>query len=66
MNIKELKLKSKVELIKMMGDCRSHLYNYRINKGNAQLKNVKEVRECRKDIARILTIFREGDINKKL
>ena len=51
MKIKELKHRSKDELNKMLGDLRSKLYDFRMDKLNAQLKNVKEVKECKKDIS---------------
>lgn len=64
MKVKELRHKSEAELKIMLGEHRSKLYNFRMNKTNAQLKNVKEIDSYRKDISKMLTIIKEKDITK--
>lgn len=65
MKAKELKQKTKTELMNMLGEYRSKIYYCRIDKSNAQLKNVKLLQQYKKDIARILTIIKEMDITNK-
>ena len=55
----EIQKKSKSDLKKLLGDRRERLRFLRFNLAVGKIKNVREVREVRKDIARILTKLKE-------
>jgi ribosomal protein L29 len=57
MKNKELALKSREELLKMIDDKRKRIEDVRFKVTSGGIKNVKELREDKKDIARILTIL---------
>lgn len=59
MKIKELKQKPKEELRKILTEHREHLRILRFNLFSGKVKNVKEVRGIKKDIARILTLLKQ-------
>lgn len=62
MKTRELKTKSKEELEKMFSEFCEKRQQMGFKVGSKQLKNVREFREVKKTIAKILTIFRErGD-----
>ncbi len=60
MKTEELKSKSKNELETMIEDLRKKLSDLRFKFSSNQLKNVKEMSNMKKEIARILTIMREN------
>lgn len=60
MKIKELREKNSEELKKLLGEKREHLRKLRFDIASRQIKNNKELRNTRKDIARILTLIKEG------
>lgn len=55
MNYKEIDSKGAPELQGMLGELRTALHRMRMQRGLNQLKDVREIRETRKAIARILT-----------
>ena len=55
----ELQKKSKSELKKLIIDKSERLRVLRFSLAVGKLKNVREVREIKRDIARILTLLRE-------
>ena len=57
MKIAELKLKQKAELQKMLLDSRGRCRALRFDLASGKVKNVREIRHLKKDIARILTIM---------
>ena len=59
MKITELKQKSRKELQKLLMDNREELRQMRFDLASGKIKNVKEIRQVRKDIARILTILKK-------
>ena len=59
MKVAELKQKSKSELQKMLVDCREKSRVLRFDLVAGKVKNVREIRNIKKDIARILTISNE-------
>ena len=63
MKTEELKSKSKNELETMIEDLRKKLSDLRFKFSSNQLKNVKEMSNMKKEIARIFTIIKET--NKK-
>ncbi len=61
MKIQELKQKSKIELQKLLQDLKEKLRQLRFDLAAGKVKNVREIRKIKKDIARILTILRITD-----
>lgn len=57
MKINELKQKSKTELEKILQEQRLKLQQLRFDLTAGKLKNVREIREVKKTIARILTLL---------
>ncbi len=58
MKIREIRQKSKEELTKMLSQNRNRLLSLRFDLAGGRVKNVKEIREVKKDIARILTLIK--------
>ena len=59
MQIAELRKKDKKELEKTVLELRKKLSDLRFKFSSGKLKNVKEIRNSRREIAKILTILRE-------
>jgi ribosomal protein L29 len=57
MKIKEIKSKTASDLTKMLSDKRESLRLFRFGTSGAKTKNVKEGRELKRDIARIMTVL---------
>jgi len=60
MDFKEIKTKTEDELKKLLEDSRDKERELRFKDSNHQLKNVREIRNLKQNIARILTL-----LNKK-
>lgn len=58
MKAKELKGKSKPELQRLLQNNREKLRQLRFDLSSKKIKNVRELRKIRKDIARMLTILK--------
>ncbi|MFH1575713.1 MAG: 50S ribosomal protein L29 [Candidatus Nealsonbacteria bacterium] len=58
MKISDIRQKSKKELESMLLERREHLRNLRFDLASGKVKNVREIRELKKEIARILTLLR--------
>jgi len=58
MEITELHQKTKTELQKLLQDNRARLGQLRFDLAAGKVKNVREIRKIKKEIARILTILR--------
>ena len=56
--IAELRQKSKLELQKLLQDNRERLRQLRFDLAAGKVKNVREIRLIKKDIARILTLLK--------
>jgi len=66
MKIKELKLKTDKELRENVVHLRDKLRELRFNLAGGKVKNIREVHQTKKDIARILTLIdqrREEKVN---
>lgn len=61
MKIGDIRKKEKEELERSVGDLRKRLADLRFKFSSNKLKNVKEISNVKKDIARILTIIKEND-----
>ena len=59
MKITELRQKSKSELQKILQDSRERLRQLHFDLAAGKVKNVREIRKIKKDIAHILTLLRE-------
>jgi ribosomal protein L29 len=58
MKIRDLRQKSKEELSKLLSEKKNRLLNLRFDLSGGRAKNIKEVREAKKDIARIFTLLK--------
>ena len=58
MDIKEIKLKEIGELQHLLLESRKKLDELLFKARQKQLKNIREIREVKKDIARILTVLK--------
>lgn len=58
MEITDLRKKTKEELQRMLQEDRERLRISRFNLASAKLKNVREIRRVKKEIARILTLLK--------
>ena len=58
MKIRELRQKSKEELMRMLWEKRNNILNLRFDISGGRVKNVKAMHEAKKDIARILTLLK--------
>lgn len=59
MKAKELLKKSKSELQRLLFETREKLREMRFNLASGKVKNIKEIRALKKDIARILTVLNQ-------
>jgi len=57
MEIKELKTKNTSELQHLLAQNREKLRELRFKDSNRQLKNIREIRQTREIVARILTVL---------
>lgn len=59
MKINELRQKQELELTKMLQDNREKLRQLKFDLASGKVKNVREIRQIKKDIARILTLSKK-------
>jgi large subunit ribosomal protein L29 len=55
----EIRLKTKEELLRDVKELRGKLRDLNFDLSSGKVKNVREIRNIKKDIARILTIIKE-------
>lgn len=60
MKIADLRKKTKSELEKLLKEKIEHLRDLRLGVVSGKIKNVREIKETKKDIARILTISKSN------
>lgn len=60
MKIKELREKNVEELKKILQEKREHTRALRFDIASKQIKNVKDLKNTKKDIAKILTLINEA------
>jgi len=58
MKARELRQKSKAKLQKILRDKREKLRDICFNLASGKIKNVRKIKELKKDIARILTLLK--------
>jgi len=59
MKLPELRQKSKTELQKLLQDNRERLRQLRFDLAAGKVKNVREIRKIKKEIAQILTLLKQ-------
>lgn len=59
MKIRELRQKSEKELQQALISLRDKLRELRFNLAGGKVKNIKEIHQTKKDIARVLTLLKE-------
>lgn len=59
MDIKEIKIKTSQELQYLLAELRTKLEDLRLKARQKQLKNVREVRFIKRDIARVMLALKE-------
>lgn len=59
MKIRELRIKPEKELKEILLNFRDKLRELRFNLAGGKVKNIREIRQTKRDIARILTILTE-------
>jgi ribosomal protein L29 len=64
MELKELKTKKISELHNILADLRDKSRELRFKDSNKQLKNVRSIREIKKEIAQVLTLINKDKNNK--
>lgn len=57
--IKDFKKMEQKELLQVLAKNREKLLKFRFDLTSGKLKNIKEIKETKKDIARILTVLKE-------
>jgi len=60
MKVKELKQKTKKELNDILVENRRKLGQLRFDLASKKLKNIREIRGLRRDVARIITILKQN------
>lgn len=65
MKMKEFQQKSEKELHTLLAELREGVRSMRANALHRELKNVRDIRKNRKDIARIMTVLRSKKTIKK-
>ncbi len=62
MKASDLKEMTPVELTELLAEAKEELFNLRFRLATNQLDNTARIRATKKDIARILTVMREQEI----
>lgn len=65
MKTRELRQKSTKELQEILVNLRDKLRELRFNLAGGKVKNIKEIRQTKRDIARILSLLKEQETAKK-
>lgn len=65
MKVRELRQKSNKELQQTLINLRDKLRELRFNLAGGKVKNIKEIHQTKKDIARVLTLLKENAKGKK-
>jgi len=63
--LKDIAHKTQADLSKMVADKRESLRTFRFGSAGAKVKNVKEGKTLRRDIARILTVMNSSKAEEK-
>ncbi len=63
MKAKQIHEMSNAELQAKLAELKSDLFNLRFRLATGQLENPMQVSACKKDIARVMTVIRERELN---
>ncbi len=66
MSTEELRLLESVELLQKLEEKREELFKLRLNWSAGSLENPNQMRQARKEIARMLTVLRERELALEL
>ncbi len=66
MKFSELQKRDKKELNRLLQELKQKLSDFRFKLASGKLKNVKEINQTKKDIARILTVLGVGTPKTKI
>ncbi len=66
MTIKEIRQLSETELQKLLVESREKLREMRFKSARRELKNVREVRDIKKTVARTMTLLKGLNVNAKV
>ena len=64
MDIKKIRSMSPAELVAEEGKLKKELFNLRFQHVTGQLENPVQMRELKKDIARVKTVIKENELKK--
>ena len=64
MKAAELREKTSAELNTQLVELKANLFNLRFQQATGQLSNPMVIRECKRDIARIMTVIRECELKQ--
>lgn len=64
MKLTDIKQKSAVELKKLLTESREELFHLKLKKKTGQLEKVHRIKELKTQIAQILTILKENELNQ--
>ncbi len=65
MELQEVRAKSAVELEKMLVEQREKLRELRFRVARRELKNIRDIRKIKKEVARVLTVAKEAASKNK-
>ena len=65
MKIREIRQKSIQELQKLLEETRSNLVDFRFRVHSGRVKNVHELREARRTVARVITMLNQEVVERK-
>lgn len=65
MSVAELREMSNEELVEALAEAKEERFNLRFQFATNQLDNTSRVREVKKEIARILTVLRERELEEE-
>lgn len=63
MKAKEIRELSDQELEQRLEDLKEELFNLRFQLATGQLENMMQIKNCRRNIARVKTVLRERTLN---
>ena len=64
MKAAELREKTSAELNTQLFELKANLFNLRFQQATGQLSNPMVIRECKRNIARIMTVIRERELKQ--
>lgn len=64
MEIKELSKKSKEELLKLLDEKKREVQNLKMQMASGKIKSIKNLKEAKKNIARIFTLLNKKEDSK--